>query len=248
MNRLIICLLTISYSVFLLSCNNCTESAKVYEEAKEKIDHKEYEEGILLLKSVRECDNSDSVNYLIANGYYFQQKQELLDSAVYYYGQALTINKNHKGALYNLSALYNSIGMCEYSLPMLLHLQKMDPDIVGLNNSLANTYECLKNPSLELEYRNRALKTDVELFNDVGYKLDLLKARGIAYLKTGNLDAAIKDFDFLLEHRNTDAEVFYRRGIAWITLGDTAQGCSDLSEAVKLQYSQALSLKEMYCR
>ena len=63
---------------------------------------------------------------------------------------------------------------------------------------------------------------------------DALAARGLVYLRMGNYDAAIDDFDAALKINASMSDSFYLRGIAKLRMGDMAGGNADIAYVKKM--------------
>ena len=73
-------------------------------------------------------------------------------------------------------------------------------------------------------------------------------SRAFAYSQIKEFVKSIEDYDFVVnELGNTTGEVLYFRAIAYINLGDRAQGCADLNEAIQAGYSAAIQLEAQAC-
>jgi tetratricopeptide (TPR) repeat protein len=62
-----------------------------------------------------------------------------------------------------------------------------------------------------------------------------LDRRGFAYLKFGQLDAAITDYDSVLKLHPKTASSLYGRGVAKLKKGDSSGGNSDIAAAKAIQ-------------
>jgi tetratricopeptide (TPR) repeat protein len=74
---------------------------------------------------------------------------------------------------------------------------------------------------------------------------DIRDSRGLVYLRLGNLDDAIQDYDTALRANPQAASSLYGRGIAEMREGATAQGQADLAAATKLDSGIAKQFSDM---
>jgi tetratricopeptide (TPR) repeat protein len=67
------------------------------------------------------------------------------------------------------------------------------------------------------------------------------QSRGAAYLRLGNIQAALADFDRVLELDPKSARAFHLRGLAHEKAGDYTEAIADLSKAIEInpQYGAA---------
>ena len=63
-----------------------------------------------------------------------------------------------------------------------------------------------------------------------------------------NYSAAIDDFSRFLIFNETDASVFYYRGMSKIKLNDTLDACTDLSVSARLGFPAALKAMQVNCK
>jgi tetratricopeptide (TPR) repeat protein/predicted aspartyl protease len=89
-----------------------------------------------------------------------------------------------------------------------------------------------------LEDCNHALDLD---FNDPAIR----DSRGLVYLRLGNLEDAIDDYDFALHANRRMPTALYGRGLAELLLGYEAQGQADLAAAGKLDKGVAALFAKM---
>jgi tetratricopeptide (TPR) repeat protein len=67
--------------------------------------------------------------------------------------------------------------------------------------------------------------------NDAGY----LNSRGLTYLKLGELDRAVADYDAALQYNSKDANSLYGRGSAKRKKGNGTDGDADIAAAKSLE-------------
>ena len=87
--------------------------------------------------------------------------------------------------------------------------------------------------------------TPLEYQGDEPAKLYLY--RGRTYLKTGNKDAALRDFDKAISLDPTLSEVYFRRALE-NTKVDPEKACPDLLEAIQRGYKSAQELYNLICK
>ena len=68
---------------------------------------------------------------------------------------------------------------------------------------------------------------------DPAFKL-AIKSRGAAYLRLGNIQNAIADFNRVLELDPRNARTFHLRGLAHEKAGDDKQALADLNKAIEI--------------
>jgi tetratricopeptide (TPR) repeat protein/predicted aspartyl protease len=81
----------------------------------------------------------------------------------------------------------------------------------------------------------RAALKDCNHALDLAYDdADVRDSRGLVYLRMGDLNDAIEDYDFALRANPRETTSLYGRGLAELRLGETTQGKTDLTAAEKL--------------
>lgn len=73
----------------------------------------------------------------------------------------------------------------------------------------------------------------------------VLDSRGLVYLRLGNFEAAIHDYDDALHADPSMPTSLYGRGLAKLRSGETAQGQADLAAAKKLDSGIAKLFADM---
>jgi len=64
----------------------------------------------------------------------------------------------------------------------------------------------------------------------------------------GNYTGAVGDFTFVIEDDSTNSAAFFKKGIAYINLGNKNEGCKNLVKAGELGYIHAYEEIQKYCK
>lgn len=120
-------------------------------------------------------------------------------------------------------------------------LAQHDPRAVTIIGGDAYASRCIVNVSagdsseLTLDTCTRALRNP--RLNDEG-EAQLLINRGIVHLRRGNGEAAIADFDVVLEEDDENAEARLNRAAALVQLGRHGPAIAEITEALSLGVSE----------
>lgn len=80
--------------------------------------------------------------------------------------------------------------------------------------------------SIDLFSRFMAIRGEVEI---------ALLSRGVAYLKTDQIDKAVKDFGKVIEINNQNVRAYFYRGIASMSAGDFQNAIEDFDRTIELK-------------
>jgi tetratricopeptide (TPR) repeat protein len=127
------------------------------------------------------------------------------------------------------------------------YLQKAIKNDVDLEYS-SNAYNMLG--VIEMT-RNRSQKA-IGYF-DESIKLnpnsaDALFNRAIAYGMMKLYDNAIRDLNKCVDLGKKTSEVYYARGVQYISLNKFTEGCADISEAVAMGNQDAVAIQQQFCK
>jgi tetratricopeptide (TPR) repeat protein len=190
-------------------------------------------------------------------------KKDNPEMALIYFTKAIELNPKFVLAHHNLAITYNKLGLLAKAKEAFQNALDLNTSISNIYFGKAKLLESMGEPKNAEEYYESAIAID-ENYSEarVNYTV-LLKAsgqfdaalreinqsinnnpdifenyfiRGGIYFIYGEYDNAIEDFDLYLEIFPDDAEAMFNRGVAKILNQDTADGCEELRESLRLGY------------
>ena len=124
--------------------------------------------------------------------------QEEWAHAIEDYNQVIQLDPSYVYAHYNRGNAYAAQGDWEQATASYDQAIQLSPDDANLNNLLCRAYGLHLQPEIALPYCNQAIKLDPEpLYFD---------ARGLVYALLNDYDAAIADFQMLIDALRTQSE------------------------------------------
>ena len=173
----------------------------------------------------------------------FIRVQEIHESVytIFYEGRTLQIEGNYQQAIERYSqtielhpqlvAAYNNRGNCYFHTGQIaLAIQdydralELDPRHADAYSNRGNAYKDTGNLVRAIQDHSRSLELDPR-------SAETHYNRGNAYIDLGDLASGIQDYSRVLElsQGNTAVYASYRRGIAWLRLGEWGNARSDLA-------------------
>ena len=113
--------------------------------------------------------------------------------------------------------------------------------IVTQMDSLAKEYYAISEKAVAKQYLARVLMTS----EDDELKINTRNILGKIYIDEGNLDAAKKEFDAILEKNANFADAHYGLGILYEKQGDNAKARAEWRKCLKLQVKHAGALQKL---
>ena len=115
-----------------------------------------------------------------------------------------------------------------------LALGSYDKAVADLNQAIAFTPEFAAKMAAQGSPLSDDLLSNLESTQSFADVPLAYMYRGIAYLKQGDADKAIADFDKAIELRPTLAEAYHSRGLAYLTIGDNDKAMTDFEQSTEL--------------
>lgn len=138
-----------------------------------------------------------------------------LEGALPDYDKAIALNNEDTRLYYNRGLIRYQFGDLENAVQDYTVVVEREPDWIFVHNKLCWTYALLQQPALAMPYCNAAVE-GAEGTTRIGYQ----DSRGIAYALFGDYEAAIADFqalvDWLEQQPGTALEAILAKRRAWI--------------------------------
>lgn len=182
--------------------------------------------------------------YVLGLAYFYRDK---LSSFYYYADLAVKYLLEARERDYRSDDISELLGLCyaelgdkeksiqAFSEAMLVH------ETPSLLYNLAKEYYSISEKSVAKQYLARVLMTS----EDDELKINTRNILGKIYIDEGNLDAAKKEFDAILEKNENFADAHYGLGILYEKQGDNAKARAEWRKCLKLQVKHAGALQKL---
>jgi len=160
------------------------------------------------------------------------KNEELMDSTVATYKEALLLNPHNEGLRFRLASIYKEMGQYEQARDQYLKLLKMNPGKPQILHLLAKVYSKMGNSGKAIEYYQEAIKNRP-------YSPSWYSDRGSVYFKKGNYTKAISDFSQALSIEPNYAVAYNNRGSVYFKKGDYDKAISDFNQALSIALNYA---------
>ena len=164
-------------------------------------------------------------NYLGMVSHKLENYQEAID----YYYQALESDSLNSDLYVNRSQTYEVLGKHNLAVEDLKQAIEIDPANTIAMYNLARLQELTHSESGEL------VKTYDAIIENSPAFAEAYAQRGLAKLKTGNLETALHDYDSAIYYDKKDARLWLNRGIIHMRLGYYDHAINDFSKAISLK-------------
>jgi tetratricopeptide (TPR) repeat protein len=210
---------------------------------------KKYPEALQCIEKATQADTAIHGNAALANCYFYSGKNQL---AAHYFSASLAEMPDSVGFYLGRALAYYQLGNIAASksdLEIYLKSGGVNPVVLrqlGLVYLRSGTEAALLDSSIIFfeQYKGKGIVLDTEA----------AKALALAYLERGKLKMeidkeieAMADFSKVIELEPANAEAYYQRGKIMVSLGQTADGCLDLQNALKNGNADAKKLISIYC-
>jgi len=162
------------------------------------------------------------------------------EAAVAAYDDYLASNPRNVKSLYNRGRAHEELGNIEEAESDFKKAYELDNQNVQVLMSLSNLYQKQKNHSVALLYADYA----VELPGAPAMAY-FLKARALHQL--GNTDEALREYSAAIKNDSEFAQAYYYRGLLKLGTKQLKGGCTDISQALSMNYTPAQAAKDKYC-
>ena len=182
--------------------------------------------------------------YVLGLAYFYRDK---LSSFHYYADLAIKYLLEARERDYRSDDISELLGLCyaelgdreksiqAFSEAMLVH------ETPSLLYNLAKEYYAISEKAVAKQYLARVLMTS----EDDELKINTRNILGKIYIDEGNLDAARKEFDAILEKNENFADAHYGLGILYEKQGDNAKARAEWRKCLKLQVKHAGALQKL---
>lgn len=163
------------------------------------------------------------------------------DAAIAAYSTFLETNPRNVKALYNRGRSYEELGKFPEAEKDFLEALNLDKRNTQVMLSLSNLYQKQKNHTNALLYADYAVETP-------GAPAMAYFMKGRALHQLGNTGEAMKDYSTAIKMDKDFAEAYFYRGMLKLATNKRKGACEDLTLAGKLNFKEAATALEKYCK
>lgn len=161
--------------------------------------------------------------------------------AIVAYTSFLETKPKNVKALYNRGRAHEELGDFQQAEKDFLEALSFDKRNTQVMLSLSNLYQKQKNHTNALLYADFAVETP-------GAPAMAYFMKGRALHQLGNTEEALKDYSTAIKMDKDFAEAFFYRGMLKLATDKKKAGCEDLTLASKLNFAEANTAIEKFCK
>ncbi|UJP64104.1 tetratricopeptide repeat protein [Mongoliitalea daihaiensis] len=163
------------------------------------------------------------------------------EAAIVAYSSFLETKPKNVKALYNRGRAHEELGNFQEAEKDFLDALNLDKRNTQVMLSLSNLYQKQKNHTNALLYADYAVET-------AGAPAMAYFMKGRALHQLGNTEEALKDYSTAIKMDKDFAEAYFYRGMLKLATDKKKAGCEDLTLASKLNFPEAATAIDKFCK